>query len=159
MANTPDTTEPDAWHRYFAVECNNRAWALAAQPARTAEEAAEMLDAAHAAALHWNAIGTELNRFRARTLLAEVHALLGFGPSALAQAEAIRTYFLARDTDDWELAFVHTIHAHAAAVAGETDLHRASYAAARAAVDAIADEADRRIVLDTFEQVPAPAES
>jgi len=155
MPHMPDNAEPTDWHRYFAMECNNRAWQLAAQ-ARTPAEDLEMLNAAHAAALHWATMGAELNDMRAKTLLAEVHALLGFGPSALAYADEIRPYFLGRQTDDWEIAYVHVIHAHAAAAAGESELHSQSYAAAVPAIDAIADEEDRKIVLQTFDQVPPP---
>ena len=89
-------------------------------------------------------------------LLAEVHALLGFGESALAYAEQVRDYFLSRETPDWELAFVHTIHAHAASVAGKEDMFRASYSAAEQAIAAIVDEEDRTIVLQTFNQVQSP---
>ena len=69
------------WHKRFTVETNNRAWDLAIQP-RTPAQDREMLDAAHASAWHWSAIGTELNRMRATMLLAEVHAVLGHGVSA-----------------------------------------------------------------------------
>jgi hypothetical protein len=51
---------------------------------RSAAEDQEMLNAAHASAWHWAGVGTELNRMRATMLLAEVHALLGLGQSALA---------------------------------------------------------------------------
>lgn len=156
MPHVPSDNDPDQWHRYFAMESNNRAWQLAAQSSRTDEEAMEMLDAAHASALHWGVVGTELNAMRAKMLLAEVHALRGFGDSALELATAMRAFFLARETDDWELAFVHVIHAHAAAVAGDSQRHRESYAAAQTAIDAIADDEDRDIVLQTFNQVPAP---
>ncbi len=156
MPHIPEDTDPNSWHRYFAMESNNRAWELAAKSGRSPQEAAEMLNAAHASALHWNVIGTELNHLRAKTLLAEVHALCGFGASALALASEAKEYFLERETEDWELAFVHTIHAHAAAVAGEAELHRRSYADATQALADIADEADRRIVQQTFDQVPAP---
>lgn len=155
MPQIPETSDLNDWHRYFAADCNNRAWDLAVK-SRTAEEDAEMFDLAHASAFHWNAVGTELNRMRARTLLAEVHALLGMGHSALRLADETRQYFLGRDTDDWEIAYVHVIHAHAAAVAAEAALHATSYAAAAEAVAAIADEEDRRIVMQTFELVPKP---
>jgi hypothetical protein len=38
-------------------------------------------------------------------LLAEVHALLGFGKSALGYAEEMREYFLRVGAPDWETAF------------------------------------------------------
>ncbi len=156
MANEPDDLTPESWHRFFAVESNNQAWALAAKLDRSPAETAKMLDAAHAASLHWGVVGNNLHVMRAKTLLAEVHALAGFGRSALDLAEEIRAYFLQRETDDWEIAFVHTIHAHAAHAAGEVEAHRSSYQAALVAIDNIADDEDRRIVLETFDQVPEP---
>jgi hypothetical protein len=155
MPHIPEDSDPNSWHRYFAMECNNRAWQLAVQ-SRNHEEDLEMLNAAHASALHWAIMGAELNDMRAKTLLAEVHALLGYGASALQYANEVKPYFLARKTEDWELAYIHVIHAHAAAIAGDSQLHRQSYDAAVPAIDAIADDEDRKIVLQTFEQVPRP---
>ena len=155
MPHIPESTNPEDWHRYFAIENNNRAWELAAQ-SRTEEEDREMLNSAHASALHWNVVGTELDHMRAKTLLAEVHALLGFGSSALAYVEEVRKFFLNRDSADWEIAFLHTIHAHAAYVAGEFDLHGSAYAEAVRTIEAIVDEEDRKIVLSTFNLVEEP---
>ncbi len=155
MPHQPDTTSPEAWHRYFAMEANNRAWALAVK-SRSAAEAEEMLNAAHAAAMHWGQIGTEIHHMRAKMLLAEVHALLGMGETAFALAETVLNYFTSIDTPDWELAFTHTIHAHAAYTAGKFDSYRTAYDKALAAISVIADEQDKEIVMDTFRQVPAP---
>ena len=115
-----------------------------------------MLNAAHASAFHWGQVGNELNHMRAKMLLAEVHAQLGYGQSAMAYAEEIRGYFLNRDTPDWELAFTHAIYAHAAFAAGNSEAHRAAYQEAVKAMNAIADEEDRKIVRKTFDQVPPP---
>lgn len=143
------------WHKRFASQCNNRAWELSTMQ-RTPQQDREMLDAAHGSAWHWGKVGTELHSMRAATCLAEVHALLGHGATAFAYAQEIRSYFLSHATPDWELAFTHAIHAHAAAVAGRPDEHRTSYEAAKLAIAAIADEEDRVIVNKTFEHVPAP---
>jgi len=156
MPHLPEDADFKSWHRYFAIECNNRAWDLAGQAVRSEDEAWEMLNAAHAAAWHWNNVGTDLNQMRARSLLAEVHALMGFGQSALGLSGQARSYFLSRETDDWELAFAHAIHAHAALVAGDQLTYRNSYRDAIRAIDAIGDEEDRKIVLKTFNQVPRP---
>ena len=156
MPNLPEDRDPRSWHRYFAIEANNRAWELAGTPSRSPEETEEMLDAAHAASLHWNAVGTELNRMRAKTLLAQAHVLAGLGESAWPIAEAVRSYFQSRETDDWEIALVHSIHAHAAACVGRKGTHRDSYRAAQRAVETIADPEDQRIVRQIFDQVPQP---
>jgi len=151
----PQRSEAVAWHRKFAAATNNRAWELSVQE-RSAAESREMLSAAYASAWHWAQVGSELNRMRATMLLAEVHALLGFGKSALASAEEVREYFLRVETPEWEVAFVHVIHAHAASVAGEVAKHRSSYELALAALAAIPDEEERNIVASTFSHVPRP---
>lgn len=156
MAEPPVASEQQDWHREVAMQCNNRAWALSVQP-RSAAEEQEMLTAAHTSAYHWARCGTELNRMRATMLLAEVHALLGHGATALRLATEMRSYFLARgETPDWEIAFTHAIYAHCACRAARTEAHRAAYDAAVAAIAAIADDEDRRVVAQTFEHVPVP---
>jgi hypothetical protein len=155
MSDATASEDKSAWHRRFAATANNRAWDLSTQPRNVAEDQ-EMLDAAHASVWHWTKVGTELNRMRATMLLAEVHALLGMGQSALAHAEKMRTYFLGANPPDWELAFVHVVHAHAASAAGETEKHRASYELAVAALEAVSSEKEREILTGTFDQVPRP---
>lgn len=156
----PSDEERAVWHRRFGVETNNRAWALSVHAGRTPAESREMLDLARVAAWHWAQIGTELQRMRATMLLAEVHALTGDGAGAIAHADEMRAFFLARaDTDDWELALTHAIHAHAAVVAGRDTDHRASYALAADAMAAIAGDEDRGIVEETWRHVPKPADA
>ncbi|MEW4531120.1 MAG: hypothetical protein ACF8PG_10250 [Maioricimonas sp. JB045] len=155
MSSNPNESDVQKWHRYFAVEFNNRAWDLTASE-RTMAEDREMLDTAHAAALHWDAVGTDLNRMRAMLLLAEVHAQLGSGPSAMAYAGKVREFFLNRETDDWEIATVLAVYAHAAHAAGDVEGHRAAYADAVAALERVTDPDDRSVVQETFDLVPAP---
>ena len=155
MPNTPEGNDPALWHKYFAIECNNRAWDLSIQE-RTPEQDAEMLDVAHTSAYHWNLVGVELNNIRAKMLLAEVHALLGLGDTALGYATEVKDYFSGMETDDWEIAFVHTIFAHAAHSAGKFTVHKEAYKVAKQALNAIADEEDRDIVQKTFDQVVQP---
>jgi len=155
MSTSPDDAQSAEWHKRFAASCNNRAWDLAEQ-ARTKAQDREMLDAAHASAWHGSQVGTELHRMRAQMLVAEVHALLGMGPSAYVLAEEMRGYFLARDTPAWELALTHAIHAHAAYAAKRPEEHRRSHAAAVAAIEALTDAEDRVIIDKTFSQIPPP---
>jgi hypothetical protein len=155
MGDASASEDATAWHRRFAAASNNRAWDLSVQGRSTAEDQ-EMLNAAHASAWHWSKVGTELNRMRATLLLAEVHSLLGLGPSALAYAEEMREYFLRVGAPDWETAFVHVIYAHAASIAGDAVKHRASYESAVAALVSISSEQERKIVASTFSHVPKP---
>lgn len=155
MDNSVQEQEGADLERYFAVEANNRAWALSVRP-RDADEDEEMLHAAHAAAWHWKSVGSEINWMRALMLLAEVHALLGHGELALAYARRMHDYFTSRQSPDWEIAFAESVLAHAAGVAGDKTLHRSAYGNALRAIDAIVDPEERRLVEETFRQVPAP---
>jgi tetratricopeptide (TPR) repeat protein len=74
-------------HRWFAVEFNNRAWELIEKDGRSADETQEMLHTAHAAALHWKAIGTPLNDQRAENLLATAYLQAGRAEPALRHAQ------------------------------------------------------------------------
>jgi hypothetical protein len=66
----PDPEAVEKMHRFFAVECNNRAWELTEQTSRSEEETHEMRTTAHAADYHWAVLGPPVNRVRARILLA-----------------------------------------------------------------------------------------
>jgi hypothetical protein len=155
MTEQPSPEEQSKWHRRFAVECNNLCWELTTK-ARSAEEDVEMLNAAHAAAFHWSKVGTELNDIRAKMLLGHVHALLGYGASAMEYAQESHSYLLSHDAPDWEVAFAHAILAQAASVVGDDDLHARAYSDAQRAIDAISDPEDRAVVLKTFDLVPSP---
>jgi hypothetical protein len=155
MLSTPTDTDLESWHRFFAVECNNRAWNLASRT-RDTSESLEMLNAAHSAAWHWAKIGNELNNMRAKMLLARVHTLVGYQSSALDLASEVRSYFVGRATPAWELAFVHAIYAHAAHLTGNQVEHRSAYEDALAASALIETDGDRKIFRETFDLVPAP---
>jgi len=153
---SPEDIDPASWHRFFAASANNSAWALAELPAAEVSHR-ELLNAAHAAAWHWQQVGNVLQHMRALMLLAQAHAQVGLGNTALAYAEEMRAYFLgATDTPDWEVAFAHVVHAHAAWAARARKQHAHSYAQAVQAVAAIADEEERNIVQRVFRHVPAP---
>lgn len=155
MTQVQSAEETARWSRYFAVECNNRAWNLAEAEERTPADDKEMLYAAYVAAYHWSKVGQELNAVRAMTLLAQVHALLGHADLAMENARAAFDYIMAQDSPDWEVAFAHAVLAHAAAVSNDTDLHRSHYVQAQAIGEALG-EVDRRIFLATFARIPAP---
>lgn len=156
MTQLPTTSAPEDWHRHFARQNNNRAWDLSERD-RTAEEDLEMLSAAHAAAWHWKAVGTELHHMRATMLLARVHALIGDAATALRYAQAMHRYFTdANETPAWELALAHGIYAHAQAAAGNTEEHARSYGAAMAVLEKLPLGEDRNLTWATLQRIPSP---
>jgi hypothetical protein len=156
MTEAPEEEQRRSWRRRFAAEANNRGWALAEQGTRTAREDAEMLDAAHASAFLWSAIGTSRNEALADLLLAQVHALLGHGASAQGHAQRALAHFSAHDGQPWELAFAHAVLAHAAHARGLPPLHREHWQQAVAAAGGITNDEERRIFDATFRTIPHP---
>lgn len=160
MVREDETVSPEEaarWTRRLAIECNNRAWRLAEAEGRTAAEDEEMLHCAHAAALHWSRVGTELHQARATMLLAHVHALRGKGESAMDYATQSFTYVASHDSPPWEVAFAHLVLANAAAAAGKRDLHAKHYGIAKALGASLPDEEERAIFDAAFRGVPMPA--
>lgn len=157
MADAPDPDEIEKWQRWFAIECNNRAWRLAEQATRTSAEDEEMLHSAHAAALHWSRAGGELEHARAAMLLGHAHALAGDGKLALRYAREAFAYVTEHEEcEPWEVAFGHAIMANAAAANQESSLHATHYARAKALGNALTDDEERAIFEATFRVIPAP---
>jgi uncharacterized iron-regulated membrane protein len=156
VADAPDPEDLEKWHRWFAVECNNRAWRLAEQVSRTPAEDEEMLNAAHAAALHWGKAGNELHRARAAILLGQAHALLGDGKRALQYAREAFAYVSSHESPPWQHAFAHAVMANAAAANDERSLQKTHYQRAKALGSALHDDEERALFEATFRTVPVP---
>ncbi len=159
MAEQPTAEELARCHRWFAVEGNNQAWALAAQHDRTPDEELLMLTLAHTAAFHWSAAGGPLECARADYTLAHAYALAGQGVLALRCARRALVFFEENPAagEDWDRAFAHAELAHAAAAAEDGALHAAEYALAAQLGAAIADPEDRTVFLAEFARIPKPA--
>ena len=150
----PDEAELRKWHRWFAVECNNHAWELAAIGSRTDDQNDEMMQAAYSAAFHWSRVGTAVHVARAMMLLAHVHATLGHAELALVYARRFLYFCEHNDCEDWDLAFAHAEMAHAAAKAGDPELHSSHYRKAKELGQAITDDEDRRVFDTEFSRIP-----
>lgn len=154
---TPMTPEEiSKSHRWHAVECNNRAWDLATQAARSPAENREMLLAAHAAAFHWSKVGTPLNDMRAEVLLAHVLALLGQGAEALRYAGQVLKFCESHPCEDWDLAFAYMEMALANFVLGDPARHRQFHALAETQGQAIKDAEDRAVFQAELARIPRP---
>ncbi len=155
MANNPGADEIERFHRYFAVEANNRAWTLLEQRDRSRRENLELIRVAGASVWHWNAVGTDVQKARASMLMAEVYAQRGYGDAATREARAFAENVDGRDAPAWEVAFKHAIVAHAAAARGDEAEHRAEYALAVEVSAGLGPE-DKAIFDRTFAMVPPP---
>lgn len=123
--------------RWFAVEFNNRAWDLVEQAERTDAETEEMIHAAHAALVHWQAAGTALNSLRAYCLLA--------------------TAYIAAQRIDSAARYAKICLDHLPQVEGATPLDRAcTYGCAAAAY---AQAGDQKLAREFHERAAVIAES
>lgn len=121
MTNQPTPDEINIWHKYFAVECNNRTWELIEKPERTAAEGREMIFAAYAAAFHWSKVGTPINHARAEIAIAHAYSLPDGGARAIYYAQSALAFFQSGQGEDWDLAFAHLEVALAAFVQGNNE--------------------------------------
>ena len=144
------------WQKSFASKANNRAWALAEQQSRTADEDEEMLQAAHASAHLWKSIGTARNGALASLLLAHVYALLKLPNPARHYLTRAAAFFSSESPEPWEAAFLHAIGANVAHAAGDEKTHRERYALADAAIRNLGDPEDRKILTSTFDVIAKP---
>ena len=151
----PTEEEQNRLHKYFGIEYNNAAWPLGTKE-RTPQEDQDFLDYAHASKLHWQSIGTELQKMRGLLLVAHAHASVGLGKTALPWARECTKYFTSQDTENWELAFTHMIHAQAAHAAGESAEHAEQYQLAKDIVDAMPEDKTKEIVNVTWVRIPKP---
>ena len=155
MAERPQPEEIAKWHRWFAVEANNRAWQLTEQEEPTDEQRAETLLAAYASVYHWSQAGTEKHKAMGEMLLARAHVVAREPEAALRYAKSSYDYFTTHESDPWQVAFAHALIADAAALAGDSETHRHHYEIARKAGEGLGEE-DRAVFLSTFNRVPAP---
>ena len=156
MSDQRNDEEIQKWQRWFAVECNNRAWRLSEMSSRSDAEDSEMLNAAHAAAFHWSKIGTEVHAARVAMLLGHVYALLGHGAAAMRYAKTSFDSVTARESPDWEIALAHAVLANAASAMNDPVLHSHHYAQAQRIGLALPNAEERKIFEATFSRIPAP---
>lgn len=157
MTDRPTAEESELWQRRLAGQANNRAWSLAEQPSRTADEDEEMLHAAHAAMYFWNRVGNANNQAHAAQLLAHVHAALKSPELAARYLARSQPLLLAPSAEPWERALAHAVAAHVASAQGHAAKHAEHYQQALQQVAALPDPEERSILEATLRVLPAPA--
>jgi uncharacterized protein YndB with AHSA1/START domain len=151
MPVPPDDRElPDdldaADHRQRGIEATNTVFRLFERVPLTDDDAADLVDAAHAARWHWRHAEdrTPVNAIRADYLCARAHAWVGNGQAALDDARRCLDATNAAGLDDFDLAYAHEVMARALASTG--DLAEARLHLDKALAVAINDPEDARLV-------------
>jgi len=151
QAKSPNLIEIKQWTRWFAVEHNNRAWQLAELTERTEAQNREMIDTAHAAALHWSRVGKPVNAMRADQLLAWVYAIAGDAKRASTYAHYCHTAIEANieRLSNWDNTFQTLVDALVAQATGDGPGHNAATQRASAARETLSNPQDR-LIFDGF---------
>jgi hypothetical protein len=156
MTDQATEQEINAWHRRFAVLCNNQAWDLIEKPEHTAAECREMLYLAYASAYHWSKVGKPVHQARAEITLAHALSLIGKGDLAMQYAQSAMAFFETGSGEDWDLPFAHLEVALAAATTGDHEQHSRHYARAHALTESVEEEEDRAVLLQVLGRIPPP---
>ena len=138
------------FHTKIAKETNNGIWPTLDDDNPTKEELEEAMHMAHTARYHWSKVGTKVNLVRAEYMIARVYAHMKRGEAALFHAN--RGYELAKEAEktdenwkDWDMPFIYEALAKAHAAAGNKDECKKWIKTAQTAIDAIADDEDKKI--------------
>lgn len=137
-----DVSKADRW---FAVELNNNTWDWLEAGDYSQPNAERMVYVAHASCHHWLQVGEPANHARAECLVANAHAAVGEGDSALRHAR--RCLELTNDhrnaLADFDVAFAYDALARAHAAAGDSEAGSAARSQAQEAVEKVADSGDQ----------------
>jgi hypothetical protein len=119
--------DPDSI-RTLAKSLNREVWDLLAVAGRSAEQAQQMIHAAHASCRLWLDVGAGLNQQRGEWLIAHVYTVLGHAEPALRHAERcmLLTERHRDEMEDFDLAYAHEGLARAAALSGNRELAAAN---------------------------------
>ncbi len=142
--------------RLLAAQLFNETWRLMDKENRTVADDDRMIHAAHASRYHWGQVpeATPANLARGEWQISRVYAVLNRSEPARYHAQRDLDICEENGIADWDLAFAFEALARAHAVAGEAGKARHYTDRALAAVNEIADEEDRALVLADLETIP-----
>jgi hypothetical protein len=157
MTEEPSPEEVVHWQRRLASQANNRAWSISEQPARTAAEDEEMLDAAHAAMYFWSIVGNANNQAHAAQLLAHTYAMVKQPKRASQYLDKCLPVLAGESAKPWERALAHAVAANVASAGGNSQDHTRHYQEATRLTAALENAEERAIIEATLRVLPVPA--
>jgi len=157
MTEKPSPEEVVHWQRRLASQANNRAWSISEQPARTAAEDEEMLDAAHAAMYFWSIVGNANNQAHAAQLLAHTYAMVKQPKRASQYLDKCLPVLAGESAKPWERALAHAVAANVASAGGNSQDHTRHYQEATRLTAALENAEERAIIEATLRVLPVPA--
>jgi len=145
---------PGGDERRLSADLFNGVGQLLEKEDRSIAEDDRMLHMAHASRFHWENVGTAANLARGEWQCSRVYAVLRRPEPALFHAQRVIDHCKDNGIGDWDLAFGYEALARGHAVAGDVEAARAATEQALAAVEEIAEEDDRSLVLGDLETIP-----
>ncbi len=144
-----------AAHRYFSVDCFNRAWELIEKPERTSEEDESMIQLSLTSAWHWSQRGDCLagNRSVAYWQISHIYALLGQANNAQRYASLCLDFSQGEGTLPYHQAYAYEALARAEAVAGNADTMQMYLDAARQVAERMGDLEAKQWLLNDLETI------
>jgi len=156
MTNVPaaDRLLSDDEERKLGIAYFNSVWGLIEKEDRTTEDDDLMLHMAHSSRYHWGQVGKPEHFARGEWQVSRVYAVLHRSEPCLHHAQRVLDICLANGIADWDIAFAYEALARGHAVAGDAEAARAMTERALEAVENIADDEDRKLVLADLESIP-----
>lgn len=140
--------------KQLAKDLFNGVWRLLEKEDRSPAEDERMVHMAHASRYHWEQVGTASNLSIGEWQVSRVYAVVGRPEPALHHAHRALQIAQEHGIGDFQVAFGYEALARAFAVAGDMDEARRWTEQALAAVDGIAKEFDRELLLSDLETIP-----
>lgn len=154
MNNLP-AFDPQAAHRFFAVECFNKAWDLLDKTTRTPDEDEEMLRLGFASYWHW----TQRSDCKPDNLsisywqLSRIYAVLGQADHARRYGELCLKISQAEGMLPFHLGYAYEALARAESVAGNPSKVKKYQESARQVAEKMTDEDARKQLLADLETI------
>jgi hypothetical protein len=106
---------------------------------------------------HWGQVGSPEHLARGEWQCSRVYAVLGRPEPCLHHAQRVLDICVANGIADWDLALAYEALARGCAVAGDTEGARAMTERGLEAVESIAEDEARQLVLADPETIPGQA--
>ena len=154
MTNSPEFDQTAA-HRFFAVDCFNKAWDLIDKPIRTPKEDEEMLCLGFASYWHW----THRPDCKPGNLsisywqLSRIYAVLGQADNSRRYGNLCLEVSQGEGLLSFHLGYAYEALARAESVAGNASKVKEYLASARQVAEQMTDEDDRKQLLADLETI------
>lgn len=143
-------------HRKIGADLFNYTWSLLDRGGYTAEEADEMVHAAHASRYHWGSAGGPLQRSIGEWQISRVYAVLGRPEPATYHARRALEIAIRHRLSNFYLAYGHEALARARKVAGDGEATRRHLRVAQRLGSKVRDADDRRMLLEDLGTLRPP---